>query len=391
MDKLDLYNDALLLLGLRQLATVDEDREPRHRLDGAYTRDGVLYCLQLCKPRFASVTVKMATPTAGASYAWDHILPEDHVETVGIFSDSKLQQPVSRHTRQANTISCDYSVIWFRYITGLVVFDIDKFSPAFLRVVGAYLAQQTARRLAPDMYDSISAEFQTRVQICIETDGVQPGAGSDGDPFSTSPVGTLSNAWLPIYNDALLIMGLPEITSPSDDSNRRVKLDRALAAGIVAAALEDTGWNFGLSSTKIFYDPSAEPAWGMRYALPKPTDLHRVDGVFVDESLRVALKPYQDEGQYIFCNYQEVYLTFVTKTFLSNPDNWPMYFRRLVAATMAKDAAASLGADVQRCVAEYEDRKAMAMATDVMNSPPRLLGAGNWTQSRFRGGYRGRP
>jgi hypothetical protein len=391
MEKLDLYNDALLLLGLRQLASIDEDREPRHRLDGAYTRDGILYCLQLCKPQFATTTIKLATPTAGQTYAWDHALPIDSVALVGVFSDAKLQQPVTRYVRQSNKISCEYSSIWYRYVSGLPIFDVESYSPSFVRVVGAYLAQQTARRLAPDMYDSVSAEFELRVKTCIDIEGVVPGAGSDGDPYGTAPVGTLNSAWLPIYNDALLIMGLPEITSPTDDSARRTRLDRALSAGIVEAALEDTGWSFGLTSTQIYYDPSAEPAWGMQYALPKPNDLHRIHGVYTNPGLTQALKHYQDEGQYIFCDHPEIYLTFVTKTFLQNPSNWPMYFRRFIAATMAKDAAKSLGGDYDRSVEEYKDRKASAESTDVMNSPPRLIASGSWVKARHRGGYRGRP
>jgi len=189
-------------------------------------------------------------------------------------------------------------------------------------------------------------------------------------------------------------MGLDEITRTDDDSNRRVKMDRAVDSGIVSDLLEDTGWTFALSSTKITFDPSSEPDWGYRYAHEKPATLHRIDGLFVDEYMKQPLKDYQDEVGFFFSDYEEMYLQYVNTSFLTTPGDWPTFFKRLVAARIAKDASASLakeGAIMERCDIEYEKRRGSALSNDTMSAPPRRLSNGNWVGARYRGSNRNRP
>ena len=79
---------------------------------------------------------------------------------------------------------------------------------------------------------------------------------------------------------------------------------------------------------------------------------------------------------------------------MTNPDNWPTYFKRLIAARMAKDAAPSLvkeGADIARADMIYDQRKSSGMSNDAMISPPHRFAEGDWKQARLRGNYRRRP
>jgi len=388
--QLDLYNDALLLLGQRALSSLTEDQESRYRLDGAYNRQAIRYCLELTKPQFATKTLTLAAPAAGTTFDYTHSLPTEFV-TMGrewVFSDTKLDQPISRYVIEGRTIQTDYATIYVRCVSD--AYALADWDASFGRVMGAYLALETATRLSTDDYGKIVETFTNRVQSVRELESLKVPADR-----SAATTVTLTNAWRHVYNDALLLMGLEEITSNTDDSNRRSKLDRALDAGLVADLLEDTGWQFGKISTQIDFDPSAEPAWGYTRAIPKPTDMHRLDGVWTDEYMRSPLKRYSDEGDYWFSDYDTVYISYVSTDFLVNPSNWPVYFKRLVAARMAKDAAPSLvkteGADFENANMVYEERKASAMSNDVMQSPPRLLTTGNWVGSRQRGNYRGRP
>jgi hypothetical protein len=390
MAQLDLYNGALLLLGQRQLASLTEDREPRYRLDGAYNREAIKFCVELVKPNFASKVVTLNSPGAGNTFDFVHTLPADYTSTIAVFSDPKLDQPVNRYLIEGRTILTDYQTIYLRYIYGSP--PISIWDASFSRVMEGYLALQTCTRLAPKEYDKVVAEFNFRVTAAQSINAAQEPAAR-----STGPSVTLTTPWRHIYNDALLIMGLEEITTNDDDSAPRVRLDRTLDADLVKDLLEDTGWHFGISTIKSFYDPSLNPDWGYKYAHVTPPKMHRMDGVFMDEFQLVPVKNYNHEGNHIFCEHTEIWVKYVSQDFMTNPSNWPTYFKRLVAGRMAKDAAPSLvrshGADVENARTVYDERRSSGMSTDAMVSPPRKIAQGNWTKSRRSGygNYRGRP
>ena len=395
VDKLAIYNNALVLIGQRRLATLTDDVEPRYLLDAAYDVGGPEYCMEIVQPDFASIVTKLDSPAVSAEHGLDsvHALPADYLTLAtspGIYSDDKLDQPVSRYLIEGRTIVCEFDTIYVRYISDTIT--LTDWTPSFVRVLTTYLAREIAIKLAPDQYASIDSLFTDRVEAARGLDDAR------APDRSTAPTVTLNNTWRRIYNDALMIMGLDEITANNDDSNRRVKLDRVLDADLVASQLEDTGWTFALTSTQIDYNPSIEPSWGYQRAHDKPADMQRINGIYHDEYMEVPLKSYRDEGSYFFSDSNTIYVQYVSTDFLTTPDNWPAFFKRLIAARMAKDAAKSLkneGADPQAASDEYEVRRKRAMADDAMAAPPRLLAGGNWVASRqrnsYRGNYRGRP
>ncbi len=388
LTQLGLYNDALLILGQRQLTSLSEDREPRYRLDSAYTVDAIRYCLELVKPNFATRTLLLESPTTATTFAYSHAFPSNYVTVVRPFSNSRLDQPINRYIIQGKNLLTDFASVYLRYVAD--DYAITDWDPSFFRVVAAYLAKECATRLSPDEYEKVATTFSNRVKEVMDLESLKVARDAPAAPAST-----LTNAWRAIYNDALLIMGLDEITSNNDDSNRRVKLSRALDAGIVSDLLEDTGWQFGTASVKLIYDLSIEPSFAYTRAIAKPANLHRIDGIYLDEYMNTALKHYMDEAGYFFCDYDVIYLNYVSTDYLANPDGWPTYFKRLVAARMAKDTASSLrneGADPVRADEIYLERKSSAMSNDAMASPPRLIAEGSWVKSRYRGNYRrGRP
>jgi hypothetical protein len=388
LNQLGLYNDALLILGQRQLASLSEDREPRHRLDSAYGVDAIRYCLELVKPNFATRTSILNSPAAATTFAYSHTFPSNYVTVVKPYTTAALDQPVTRYIIEGKTLKTDFATVYLRYVAD--DYAITDWDPSFFRVVAAYLAKECATRLSPEEYEKVAGIFTTRVKEALDLESLK--APRD---LSKSPASTLTNAWRAIYNDALLIMGLDEIAGNNDDSNRRVKLSRALDAGIVADLMEDMGWQFGQKSAELTYNSAIEPSFGYTRAIAKPLDMHRIDGIYLDEYMHTPLAHYADENGYFYCDYDVVYLSYVSTDFLATPSSWPTYFKRLVAARMAKDAAPSLrneGADPDRADAEYIDRRKNARSTDAMVSPPRLIQEGSWVKSRHRGdNRRGRP
>lgn len=383
LDQLALYNEALLLCGQRKLSSLTEDREPRHRLDQLYNADTINYLLELAKPHFASTTGTLNSPSAATSYSYSHALPTDYVVLIEPYSNARLDQPISQYVIEGDNLLTDHAVVYLRYIQDDV--SIANWDYSFFKFAAAFFAREVAARLAPAEREKAAAIYAERLK---EIQALEEQKRSSR-PIS-APDGTLDAEWVKIYNDALFIMGLPEIAGENDDSNRRVKLTRALNAGIVEEMLEETGWQFALQSTKVEYDASVEPAWGYQRAFAKPNDLHTIDGLFTDEYMTTPLKSYQDENDYFFCDYDEFYLSYLSTTWLTTPASWPMYFRRLVAARMAKDAAMTLrdeGADMTAAQMEYEDRKSSALSKNAMQSPPRKIANGSWVRSRFQDRY----
>lgn len=391
--QLGLYNEALVLLGQRKLDDLSENRESRRRLDDAFRLDSslnaypykagaIMYCLEMVKPNFASEIAVLNSPTASTTiFSYKHTLPTDCVCVVKPYSDNKLDQPVSKSVIQNRLLYTDFSTIYLRYITENREFN--EWDESFGMFVAAYLAKECAPRLAPDKVAEIDKVYGERLNACLQLEEMKV---SSSQPTSVSS--TLTNAWRKIYNDALLIMGLPELGGNNDDSNRRVKLARALETGIVENTLEDTSWQFAQKTVKLIYDSDIEPEFGHQYAHAKPNDLHRIDGLYADEMCRHAIKDYADEGGYYYCAYQTVYLVYISTDYLSNPDTWPSYFKRYVAAEMARSAAPSLrseGADYENAVLVHQERSVEAKATDATSSPPRTIASGSWVNARFRG------
>ena len=384
--QLSLYNEALLLVGERELTTVTDAVEARYRLDSAYA-NGVDYCLELVAPVFARKTSKLTTYTTSSVHAYDNVftLPADYISMVELYSDEKLDQPISRYIIEGGTLACNYTTIYLRYITNS--YALTLWDRSFVQVVVAYLAMSVAPRIASDEVERATALFNERVNQAVALR-----QSKEPDKRSSNEGVTLTNDWRAIYNNALMILGLDEINSNTDDSDRKVKLDVARSSNLIEYLLEKTGWHWAIQSYQAQYNPSLEPEWGYNRVFDKPDDLHRLDGIFEDEMMQTPLKNYKDEGEYIYTNINTIYIQFVSNSYLTTPSYWPSYFRRLVAAAMARDVAMSLGVDPRIPATLYEEIEYEAKNIDIMQSPPRKISNGSWVRARYSGyPYRGRP
>lgn len=389
LTKLALYNSALQLIGERRLNSTSDDQESRYELDSIWDLGAVSYCLEQVRPRFATKTAKLTAPSTTTQHELGDVftLPSDYVTMVQLYSDAKLDQPIARYIEEAGTISCDYDTVYLRYVTNAYASDFDKWSPAFTRLVSAYLAVELAERLNSDVKETVYAQYDKRLQTAIQTDSWR-----EPQVRAKQAQTTLSDSWLTIYNDALLILGLDRIVDVNDDSLRRSVLDTAINADLVGSVLEDIGWHWAITSNKLTYDPSLEPEWGYQYAYRKPLDLHRFDGIWHDEYFRSPIKDYQDEGDIIYCSVQQIFIQYVSSDFLYTPEDWKPSFRRFIAAKLAYDTYQLLGGDKERVVATYEQREREMKSIDAQQSPQHILRSGSWTNARFRGlTSRGRP
>ena len=383
MDKLALYNDALLLTGQIPLSGLTEAVEARYYLDSVWNMGAVEYCLEIVKPSFSTKTVKLNTPAVSTQHDLDsvHTLPADFIVEREAYSDSKLDQPISRYIVEDRKLACEYATIFLRYVSSDYVTTFTAWTASFARVVSAYLAREIAGKVNPIVLDQINALFIDRVKATLEIE-----AEKEPETRSAASTTTLTPELMAVYNDALLIMGVRQkIVSVTDDSNRRAILDTAWNAGIVKDLLEDTAWTFALTSTQVQSDPSLAPKWGYAYAMKAPADMLRIDGIYFDEYMSSAIRRYIYEDRTFYTDVTIIYIQFVSSTWESRVAEWPISFRRLVAAQLARDASASLvdeGADVKKAIFEHETRRSAAKSNDAISAPPRIIASGSWVGSR---------
>ena len=168
-DRLKIYNGALLICADRQLASLSEDREPRHLLDLVWNDGGVRYCLEQAQWHFAMRSSELdynpaITPAWGYQRAFDK--PTDWVNTSGVFHDAYLRSPLIQYADEVNYWFCDLDVIYVKYVSDDASYGADyaKWPATFTEFVKAYFASRIVRKL-PGGGDKVE-------DICHPTRGV---------------------------------------------------------------------------------------------------------------------------------------------------------------------------------------------------------------------------
>lgn len=195
---------------------------------------------------------------------------------------------------------------------------------------------------------------------------------------------------LSIYNDALTnILGARKISALTDNVPERHWLDSSWDAELVRSILEDVDWNFAMKTVRSTYDSSVEPEFGHQWAHPKPSDLWRLNGVWLDDDLQNPARDYQYlfEGEYLYSDYQTLYIKYTPSTVLDDIANWPAYFARHVAGQLAKNAAPRFkktrDVDIVATLAMERERK--AKGDDAQRRTTKSPVPGNWVSSRVGG------
>lgn len=152
-DRLEIYNGALLLCGDRKLASLTENREPRHLLDDVWNGGrGVRYCLEQGQWHFAMRASRFdydasATPEFGFTYGFAK--PTDWVATSGIFQDERCVTPLLQYADEVSYWFADNTEIFVKYVSDGAAFGMDfaKWPETFTEYVKAFFASKIIHRL----------------------------------------------------------------------------------------------------------------------------------------------------------------------------------------------------------------------------------------------------
>lgn len=407
---LEIYNGALRILGEPEIVSDADDSNRRVALDYALgaSFEAVDACLEAARPRFASEVVEIASSATSAQHGYTNVftLPANYMSLIDIYQDNLLDQPVSRYFIEGRTIATNYSTVYVR----MLVNDSanSDWTPAFKRLVSAYLAKETAPQLLtvdPGLEASVFSamsvtrnqtirrameEYDARLELATSLEGIK-----EPDRRAGPAAVTLDTDWLLLYNAALEICGLDPLLSTDDDSERRRAIDDAVNNKAVLSVLSLVTWNQAWTSTKLEADPDLDPEWGLNHVFAVPSDMERIDMVSAGEYFNNPV-PYYREGDYFFADVNELWIRYTSTSTVSTPGAWPTYFWNLVAAELARRITrkpALQVIDPQLVADTYKEYKYEAMSTDVQRNPPRVFGTGNWTQDRYSGRSRrnGRP
>ncbi|WP_404705031.1 hypothetical protein [Yersinia vastinensis] len=176
--QLNVYNDALRLVGERQLTSLTENREPRRLLDAVWN-GSLKYCLEQGQWNFAIRSVRVnyspsVEPPFGYRRAFNK--PDDYVRTVAFASDPFFNSPIIQYTDEAGFWFCDLDEIYIRYVSNDEAFGLDTslWPETYNNFVAAYLALQISPRLKNGSdQDALAREYKSAKTDALTKDALQ--------------------------------------------------------------------------------------------------------------------------------------------------------------------------------------------------------------------------
>lgn len=197
---------------------------------------------------------------------------------------------------------------------------------------------------------------------------------------------------LSLYNGALSHLNTVRLARIDEPRFERYELD-AVYDKAVAEALEKGNWKFAKRSARLDYDPDIEPEFGYQYAFAFPADYVRLMNICSDEYFRVEVEEYTQEQRYWYCDYQTIYVQWVS----NDPDygmdlgEWPPSFNAFAEATLALKSAIPIAKDRgtrNELFTIQNTLLATAKRFDAIGEPVKGKPAGRLVRSRAGGSSR---
>jgi hypothetical protein len=342
--KLQVYNDALVLLGDARIATLSDDVAGRYELDNLYDR-AVLYVTRQAAWNHA---IKFVFPTAGAAsyhaFAYSYAKPGDWLRTHSIYTQVGTREYPIDARELATTWALNVNTgVCFRYIASGVAESL--WTEGFVLALAAYLAFAVAERVS-GKGEKASSMFQLWQARLAE------GAAMDAQPDSE---------WLPFQLDGSM-----------------VKAARTIA--------EDGLWNF--AEKRVAPTASTSTVSGYSYRYLKPADWIRTIDLYEPNGTEDRYDiPWIDDGGYLHTNSPSGVLRYVASTNIDDPSKWPDQFAAIVLALLHLQRTANnpnaSGAGLAARQQVYQSLLHEAKAKDSARSRTRVNNTGVIVRSRF--------
>ena len=153
--RLALFNEALRICGERKLASLTEDRKPRHLLDDVWSAGGVDDVLEEGQWNFAMRAVQLdydpaVDPQFGFSYAFSK--PSDWIRTAALCTDEAYSAPLLRYVDEADYWYADPTPLYIKYVSNDTNYgaDLSRWPGSFSSYAAAHFASKIVLDLTSD-------------------------------------------------------------------------------------------------------------------------------------------------------------------------------------------------------------------------------------------------
>lgn len=147
--KLQLYNQALRLVGEGGLVSVTDNRPERYALDKVWDEDPIKQMLEETYWEFATRSLEWnynaaIEPGFGFSRAFDR--PSNYVRTVALCADEYFKCPLTEYHIEAGYWFCDVDTFYLRYVSDADNYgrDMSLWTELFRNCVATKMAKELA-------------------------------------------------------------------------------------------------------------------------------------------------------------------------------------------------------------------------------------------------------
>ena len=188
--RLNMYNNALMVLGERSIAALTDAVESRRLLDQVWSSNGVIKCLEEGQWNFATRSIQIdydpdIDPGFGYTRAFPH--PSDYVLTAGVCSDEFFKEPLLEYKDEGGHWYANLDTLYVSYVSsddqyGL---NINDWPGWFDDFVAADFAHKIAFKLtaSKEKRDEALAERKRRKLLALNKNMM-------GQPTKFPPVGS---------------------------------------------------------------------------------------------------------------------------------------------------------------------------------------------------------
>lgn len=202
--RLKIYNGALQICKVRQIASLAVNEESRRELDLVWNDNGVRYCLQRGQWTFARRASKLfadtaITPQFGYRYAFAK--PTDYVNTSAVCSDEYFNSPLLQYADETGFWYADIDPIFVKYTSDDATYgnDLARWPEAFTEYVKMYFASKVCGKLSGDK-EREGAILKPRNGLLDIALGIAKNSDMQGEPTRFPPMGSWSRSRLGTRN-----------------------------------------------------------------------------------------------------------------------------------------------------------------------------------------------
>jgi hypothetical protein len=152
---------------------------------------------------------------------------------------------------------------------------------------------------------------------------------------------------LSLYNGALRVCSQRAIASLSENTESRKLLDAVWNDTCIDFCLEQGFWTFATRTVELVSNSDYDPEYGFKFVFDKPDDYVKTVAICVDDTFDTPLTRFVDEGGFIACEYETIYLRYVSNDDLygNNLSKWSPTFVKFVQTYLASQIIGNLSQD----------------------------------------------